>query len=201
MLILTVLKNCEHNMAEFGTDEAPMLSETIPKQLNEHDDSKFKTHVTRTRSVSISIPMIPIDPYETDTNFKRHTGPLRSKRKTQYNPISGPLYVPDKSGNHFKQNMIAPICNGVESKTEKFPLSGTNECDFQNNYANKNEHLVRSGQLGMCNDPYCTICPAYFKATQQRDSKNSGLFNPKVSFFLFQFRSLYIYIASFAIRV
>ncbi|XP_058779441.1 probable cyclic nucleotide-gated ion channel 20, chloroplastic [Vicia villosa] len=166
-------------MAEFGTDEAPMLSETNPKQSSEHDDSKFKTHVTRTRSVSISIPMIPIDPYETDTNLKRHTGPLRSKRKTQYNPISGPLYVTDKSGNLFKQNMIAPICNTVESKTEKFPLSGTNECDFQNNYANKNEHLVRSGQLGMCNDPYCTICPAYFKATQQRDSKNSGLFNPK----------------------
>ncbi|PWA82825.1 hypothetical protein CTI12_AA041140 [Artemisia annua] len=26
----------------------------------------------------------------------------------------------------------------------------------------KNEHLMRSGQLGLCNDPYCTTCPSAY---------------------------------------
>ncbi|PWA44372.1 cyclic nucleotide-binding transporter 1 [Artemisia annua] len=31
----------------------------------------------------------------------------------------------------------------------------------------KNEHLMRSGQLGLCNDPYCTTCPSAYKYTGQ----------------------------------
>jgi hypothetical protein len=181
LLTLKVFQNCEHNMAEFGKDEVPILSDTIPKQSNEPDDSKFQSHVSRTRSVSISIPMFPTDPYERDTNLRGHTGPLRSKRKTPFSPMSGPLYVTHRPGNISWQNMVAPRSNAEESKTEKFPLSNImSGHDLQNNYASKNEHLVRSGPLGMCNDPYCTTCPTYFKATQQMDSKNSGLFNPKV---------------------
>ncbi|CAJ2667231.1 unnamed protein product [Trifolium pratense] len=171
-------------MAEFGKDEVPILSDTIPKQSNEPDDSKFPSLVPRTRSVSISIPMIPMDPYERDTNLRGHTGPLRSKRKTPFSPMSGPLYVTHRPENLFWQNMVAQRSNAVESKTEKFPLCNImSGHDLQNNYAGKNEHLVRSGPLGMCNDPYCTTCPTYFKATQQMDSKNSGLFNPKNAFY------------------
>ncbi|GAU28135.1 hypothetical protein TSUD_295740 [Trifolium subterraneum] len=171
-------------MAEFGKDEVPSLSDTIPKQSNEPDDSRFQSHVPRTRSVSISIPMIPMDPYERDTNLRGHTGPLRSKRKMPFSPMSGPLYVTPRPENLFWQNMVAPRSNAVESKTEKFPLCNImSGHDLQNNYAGKNEHLVRSGPLGMCNDPYCTTCPTYFKATQQMDSKNSGLFNPKNAFY------------------
>jgi len=165
---LIVLQICDHNMAEFDNDEVPILSDTNPKQSNDPDCSKFQNLVPRTRSVSISIPMIPMEPYERDTNFKGHTGPLRSQRKASFNPMSGPLYVTHTPGNLFGQNMVAPKSIAVESKTEKFPLCG------------KNEHLLRSGQLGMCNDPYCTTCPTYFKATQQSDLKSSGLFNPKV---------------------
>lgn len=172
-------------MAEFEKDEVPMLSDTHPKPSNEPVDSKFQTVVPRTRSVSISIPMIPMDPYERDTNLVGHTGPLRSQRKTPFNQMSGRLYVTHRPGNLFLQNKVAPGSKAVESKTENFPsLCGMSENDLQNNYAGKNEHLVRSGPLGMCNDPYCTTCPTYFKATQQRDSKASGIFNPKVSFFL-----------------
>lgn len=171
-------------MAEFEKEEMQMISDTNPKPSNEPDDSKSKNFLPRMRSVSISIPMIPIDPYERDTNLKGHTGPLRSQRKTPFIPMSGPLYVTNRGENLFGQNIMAPRSGTIENKTEKFPLCGMNEDDLQNKYAAKNEHLVRSGQLGMCNDPYCTTCPTYFKATQQRDSKTYGLFNPKkVSFF------------------
>ncbi|XP_004515287.1 probable cyclic nucleotide-gated ion channel 20, chloroplastic isoform X2 [Cicer arietinum] len=166
-------------MAEFEKEEMQMISDTNPKPSNEPDDSKSKNFLPRMRSVSISIPMIPIDPYERDTNLKGHTGPLRSQRKTPFIPMSGPLYVTNRGENLFGQNIMAPRSGTIENKTEKFPLCGMNEDDLQNKYAAKNEHLVRSGQLGMCNDPYCTTCPTYFKATQQRDSKTYGLFNPK----------------------
>ncbi|XP_027359097.1 probable cyclic nucleotide-gated ion channel 20, chloroplastic isoform X2 [Abrus precatorius] len=38
---------------------------------------------------------------------------------------------------------------------------------------------MRSGQLGMCNDPYCTTCPTYVKASQSRNQKASTIFDPK----------------------
>ncbi|XP_061356046.1 probable cyclic nucleotide-gated ion channel 20, chloroplastic, partial [Gastrolobium bilobum] len=167
-------------MAGFEKDEVPMLSDTNPKLSIEPVDSKFQRLVPRTRSASISIPMFSTESYETDTNLVGHTGPLRSKRKTPFNQMSGPLYVTHRPGNLFRQNIVAPGNQAVESKTEKFPsLSGMDENDLQNHYAGKNEHLIRSGPLGMCNDPYCTTCPTYFKATQQRNSKASGIFNPK----------------------
>ena len=72
----------------------------------------------------------------------------------------------------------------MESKTEKFStFNGTDENRWDNDYNRKNEHLMRSGQLGMCNDPYCTTCPTYFKASQPRTRRTSAIFDPKVLFF------------------
>ncbi|KAI3724114.1 hypothetical protein L2E82_35880 [Cichorium intybus] len=45
--------------------------------------------------------------------------------------------------------------------------------DFNNEA--KSEHLLKSGQLGMCNDPYCTTCPTSYKA--KRISRVSEGFN------------------------
>uniref|UniRef100_A0A151UFW7 Cyclic nucleotide-gated ion channel 19 n=2 Tax=Cajanus cajan TaxID=3821 RepID=A0A151UFW7_CAJCA len=173
-------------MADFEKDKALSLSVIHTKLSNEPVDYKFPGHVPRTRSVSISIPAILTEPHEreTITNLVGYTGPLRQK-KTPYNQMSGPLYVTHRSGNLFQQNRVAPEYQTAESTTENISsCCGMGENDLQNNYAGKNEHLVRSGPLGMCNDPYCTTCPTYFKATQQSYSKTSGIFNPKVSFFL-----------------
>ena len=168
-------------MANFEKDDIPMLSDTHPKLSNDPVDSKVQRPVPRTRSVSISIPMISMESHERESNLMGHTGPLRSQRKTPFNQMSGPLYVSPKP---VWKNIAATGNQPAETKTEKFPsFHGKGENDLQNNYAGKNEHLVRSGPLGMCNDPYCTTCPTYFKATQQRNSKASGIFNPKVSFF------------------
>ncbi|XP_015966822.1 probable cyclic nucleotide-gated ion channel 20, chloroplastic isoform X2 [Arachis duranensis] len=163
-------------MASSGKDEEPMLSDTHLKQSNEPVNSKFQNPAPRTRSISISIPMFSMEPRERVSDIRGHTGPLRSQRKIPLDQMSGPLYVSNKSGALFRAGK-----QPAETKTENFPSFsvGMAESDLQNNYNGKNEHLAKSGQLGMCNDPYCTTCPTYFKATQQRNSKASGIFSPK----------------------
>ncbi|XP_027357569.1 probable cyclic nucleotide-gated ion channel 20, chloroplastic isoform X2 [Abrus precatorius] len=155
--------------------EEVLLLDTHFKPFNEPVDSKFQRHVSGTKNASVSIPMTSLEPNERATNIMGHTGPLRSQRKTPSNQMSRPLNVSHRPGNHF----WAPENQTAESRTEVFSCSGMNENDMQKNYDGKNEHLVRSGQLGMCNDPYCTICPTYIKPTQQSNSKASGIFNTK----------------------
>ncbi|XLT95186.1 hypothetical protein HN873_016848, partial [Arachis hypogaea] len=71
--------------------------------------------------------------------------------------------------------------NKVWSNTEKSSSSsGLGENHWNNNYARKNEHLLNSGELGMCDDPYCTTCPANFKDSHRRNSKASTAFDAKL---------------------
>ncbi|XVE57208.1 hypothetical protein DITRI_Ditri04bG0073000 [Diplodiscus trichospermus] len=167
-------------MACYDKDEIPMLSDTHPQSSVNDRDSRFQKFFSRTQSASISIPMNSIESYE-NTNLVGHTGPLRNERKIPFIPMSGPLYIKPETSFHL--NQIAAGRKTVESKAEKFPsFNGMDEKDCSdNNYASKNEHLLRSGQLGMCNDPYCTTCPTYynFKAEQQKNSKASGIFDSK----------------------
>ncbi|KAK2367538.1 putative cyclic nucleotide-gated ion channel 20, chloroplastic [Trifolium repens] len=155
-----------------------MLSERRTQRSDEPQDSTFRRNISRTRSASISIPMASLDPYERQPNLVGHTGPLRTARKTPLGQMSGPLYATPATGNPF-QNSIVVAGNKVgENKTEKF--DGTDEYRWNDNYYDKkNEHLLRSGQLGMCNDPYCTTCPTYFKVSQQRKPIAPNIFDPK----------------------
>ncbi|RZB62114.1 putative cyclic nucleotide-gated ion channel 20, chloroplastic isoform C [Glycine soja] len=167
-------------MAHFEKDEVPMLSETHARLSDEVVDSNFRRLVSRTRSASISIPMASLESYEKETNLVGHTGPLRSVRKTPFVQMSGPLYATNGTGNLSRQNIVVTGTKVVESKTEKFStFDGTNENRWDNDYDRKNEHLMRSGQLGMCNDPCCTTCPSYVKASQPRTRKTSAIFDPK----------------------
>ncbi|WJX67008.1 hypothetical protein P8452_51509 [Trifolium repens] len=70
---------------------------------------------------------------------------------------------------------VVVIGNKVENfKKEKvYPFHVT--CDGEN------EHLGKSGALGMCDDPYCTTCPTYFKAYQQSNPKDSTEYDSTVS--------------------
>uniref|UniRef100_A0A0K8WML8 Cyclic nucleotide-gated channel 20-like n=1 Tax=Acacia koa TaxID=468172 RepID=A0A0K8WML8_ACAKO len=165
-------------MADLEKDEVPMLLETKQPSV-ELVESKLQRLISRTRSASMSIPMSSMEPYERETSLVGHTGPLRSERKTPFVQMSGPLHVTNRHGNLSRQNVNATGNKAVESMTEKIALHGRVGNDWQNNYAHKNEHLLRSGQLGMCDDPYCTTCPTYFKTSQQRNPKASGLFDPK----------------------
>ncbi|CAI8593376.1 unnamed protein product [Vicia faba] len=164
-------------MKRFDRDEVPILSETRGQRSDEPVDSNLRRNISRTRSASISISMAASDPYERQPHLVGHTGPLRSARKTPVSQMSGPLYPTPATGNPF-QNSIVVAGNRVgENKTEKFDDNDENHRN--NKYDRKNEHLVRSGQLGMCNDPYCTTCPTYFKVSQKRKPRASTIFDPK----------------------
>ncbi|KAM5570289.1 hypothetical protein ABKV19_011115 [Rosa sericea] len=167
-------------MADHERDEVPMLSDTHPQSSNEHLPLQIDRFMSRTRSASISIPMNSMDSYERgEVNLVGHTGPLRTHTKTPFLAMSGPLYA-----NRSRPDSVLRLTRGVtgqeaaETTAEKFPsTSATNENEWNDDYTAKNEHLLRSGQLGMCNDPYCTTCPTVYKATQPKYSRSSDKFH------------------------
>ncbi|BBH04228.1 cyclic nucleotide-binding transporter 1 [Prunus dulcis] len=170
-------------MAGYERDEVPMLSDTHPQLSDENVHLQFETFMSRTRSASVSIPMDSMEPsYEREASLVSHTGPLRSRTKTPFLPMSGPLYN-RRPDNIFRLTQAVPGQEeAVKTAGEKFPSTNvTNQNEgTDDNYAGKNEHLLRSGQLGMCNDPYCTTCPTYnLKPAQPQHSKASGIFDPK----------------------
>ncbi|XP_022736402.1 probable cyclic nucleotide-gated ion channel 20, chloroplastic isoform X1 [Durio zibethinus] len=169
-------------MASYDRDEVPMLSDIHPQSSENNQDSQFQKIFSRTWSASISIPMNSTESYE-NTNLVGHTGPLRNERKIPFMQMSGPLYISRKPETSFHLNQSVAGRKMVESKAEKFPsFNGMDEKDWSDkSYGGKNEHLLRSGQLGICNDPYCTTCPTYynFKAEQQKNSKASSIFDTK----------------------
>ncbi|MED6157516.1 putative cyclic nucleotide-gated ion channel 20, chloroplastic [Stylosanthes scabra] len=163
-------------MASFEKDEEPTLLGTHVPRSDEPVDSNFRRFVTRTRSASMSIPMASMESSDREATFVGHTGPLLSVRKTPFPHMSGPLYPTQGTGYPSQCSSVATGNKVGESRTEKF--HNTVESHWNNNNDRKNEHLLRSGQLGMCNDPYCTTCPTYFKAAQQGNSRTSYRIDP-----------------------
>ncbi|KAJ7970208.1 Cyclic nucleotide gated channel protein [Quillaja saponaria] len=168
-------------MAGFQRDEVPILSDTDMQRSDGHVESRYQTFFSRTRSALISIPLNTMESSDRETNLVGHTGPLRSVRKNSFIQMSGPLLVSPKPGNLSWTNPGVTLIKVPEAKAEKInPVKDENDW-LDDNYPGENEHLLRSGQLGMCNDPCCTTCPTYFnaKATQRKNSKASGIFDPK----------------------
>ncbi|KAI3796845.1 hypothetical protein L1987_39531 [Smallanthus sonchifolius] len=86
----------------------------------------------RNRSVSVTIPVSSIELNSGSTNLGCLTGPLRTKKTTLEEPVE------QENIRNYKRQGV----------------------DYHNGATN--EHLLRSGQLGMCNDPYCTTCPTSY---------------------------------------
>ncbi|XP_031742801.1 probable cyclic nucleotide-gated ion channel 20, chloroplastic isoform X2 [Cucumis sativus] len=167
-------------MAAFEKDDIPMLSNTDPPMFDEQVDSYFPSYASLGRSSSLSIPENSSGMYGSEANLVGHTGPLRIERSSFM--VSGSK----KTGS--KPKKLSQSKPGVtESKTaeplaEKFPsFKIVDESDWSiHNYAGRNEHLIKSGQLGLCNDPFCITCPTYnSKASQQKSSRMSGIFDAK----------------------
>eukprot|EP00258_Populus_trichocarpa_P026231 XP_024442250.1 putative cyclic nucleotide-gated ion channel 19 isoform X3 [Populus trichocarpa] len=169
-------------MANHDKDDIPMLSYTHPKSVDENVDSRFRPFLSRTQSASTSIPLDSMESYGSETNLVGFTGPLRSARKAPLVQMSGPLYINRNTENLFLANHGVTARKKVEPKPEKYPsLNGMDKNDWDDKYTATNAHLMRSGQLGMCNDPYCTTCPSYYhsRASQQRHAKTSSIFDSK----------------------
>ncbi|XP_061355810.1 probable cyclic nucleotide-gated ion channel 20, chloroplastic [Gastrolobium bilobum] len=167
-------------MANFEGIELPVLSETDEESYDAPLDSKFRSFASKTKSASFSIPMSSLESYGRETSLVGHTGPLLRERKTPFMQMSGPLYDNRGTGNILQQRIAVTGEKEEESKTENFStFRSIGSSYWNNNYNDKNEHLMRSGRLGMCNDPYCTICPTYFNPSKPRNPKVSTTFDPK----------------------
>ncbi|KAL3724909.1 hypothetical protein ACJRO7_029993 [Eucalyptus globulus] len=166
-------------MAHNERDEVPMLSETQQQLSDDYNSSQPRSRISRTRSVSISIPTSSMESYESITSRAGYTGPLRSERRTPFSLMSGPLRNRGPEST-FGHNPGAPGTGstGVESQhmKEKFPsFSIKDRIDSaDDDYGAKNEHLLRSGRLGMCNDRYCTTCPSHYNRRAQQTSSESS---------------------------
>ncbi|XP_019055584.1 PREDICTED: probable cyclic nucleotide-gated ion channel 20, chloroplastic [Nelumbo nucifera] len=164
-------------------DEVPMLSNTHSQSLDECQDVEFPRFSSRNRSVSMSIAMKPMELDESESKFVGYTGPLRTERSTPFVQMSGPLYITRKP-----ENLNKPMHGLIDRKKsvlmeEHYPSqNGMDQKEWiVESYADKNEHLLRSGPLGVCNDPYCTTCPTYYNSSEfrQKNSRASGLFDSK----------------------
>ncbi|KAJ9678118.1 hypothetical protein PVL29_022879 [Vitis rotundifolia] len=191
-------------MSDLEKDETPMLSEADSQYLDEPRVSHSHRLTSRNRSASISIPMNSMESYQTESSLVSHTGPLRNEKKTPFIPMSGPL---SKSEGFFPPTPGVWGHRKAEPRAENFPSFNGMEWNNRphNNYAGKNEHLLRSGQLGVCNDPYCTICPTHFiDSRQQRNSKENKciIFDLPLTKTIVVFRSLtdFIYLLNMLLQ-
>ncbi|KAL8135044.1 hypothetical protein AgCh_009894 [Apium graveolens] len=160
-------------------DEVPMLSSRY-MQMDEIEKPQFRRSTTRMRSASISIPMPSLDSSDKVNTFIGHTGPLRSERKVPYIQMSGPLYANRGNEKLFEPAKGAVGSNAMDATFDDYPsIKGVDQNDWSDrNHERTNEHLLRSGPLGMCSDPYCTTCPTYFKG-QRKNVKASSVFEQK----------------------
>nr|XP_009761447.1 PREDICTED: probable cyclic nucleotide-gated ion channel 20, chloroplastic isoform X2 [Nicotiana sylvestris] len=164
-------------METFEKDDMPMLSPSFP-QSDENDGFQNRRFTYRTRSASLSMPTSSMDSFGNDSSFVGYTGPLRSEGRTSLVHMSGPLYISRKPENSFRPTPAAVVHKPSLPATEKYPSIGSAERNGwpNNDYTGKNEHLLKSGQLGMCSDPYCTTCPTYYHLkAREKNSKSSDI--------------------------
>ena len=172
-------------MSASEKDEVPMLYDTPGWSVAEDVDSQF-TRWPRARSASLSIEMPSMEGHERETNLVGHTGPLMSQR-TPFVAMSGPLSSTRRRPDSIpRPGLVTSGPKEAVLKMEKFPsMSERAQNEWPSDKLGlKNEHLLRSGQLGMCNDPYCTTCPSYYhyRAPPPKHSKASSLFDSHVCF-------------------
>ncbi|XP_058108457.1 probable cyclic nucleotide-gated ion channel 20, chloroplastic isoform X3 [Magnolia sinica] len=157
-------------MAGDSDDKVPMLLDSH-SQLS---DDSMEVQLTRfnarrtTRSVSC-VPMSATNsmgPYGSENSPLSHTSRLNGKKQALFIPMSGPLYSNTKPEN-FSQPMNGTL--GGRTAAVKEYVIETGQMDYpDDSYGGKNEHLLKSGQLGRCNDPFCTTCPTYYDFEAER---------------------------------
>nr|GLL22233.1 probable cyclic nucleotide-gated ion channel 20, chloroplastic isoform X3 [Ipomoea trifida] len=169
-------------MAASEKDVVPILSAT-DSQTDESDGNRYhRRFSSRARSASLPIPANSMESYYTENALLGFTGPLRNERRTPLVQMSGPLYGGHKPESNLRPSQVTLGHKSTGLTMEKYPsVAGRESNGWANDdYFGKNEHLLRSGQLGMCNDPYCTTCPAIdILNAQKKKSKPSEIYDHK----------------------
>ncbi|XP_057247070.1 probable cyclic nucleotide-gated ion channel 20, chloroplastic isoform X2 [Beta vulgaris subsp. vulgaris] len=167
-------------MNTYERDETPMLSVNPDPLSDENENPTYNKSPLWMRSVSVSARMSPAESWE-ESNFAGH-GPLRSDI-TSFVQMSGPLYVKSKPDYSYDAKSQAPGLQDKLQLTEKYSKNdGMTMNGWEHTgYNEKNTHLLRSGQLGMCNDPYCTTCPSdyNYRSQQGKFRRTSDIFDAK----------------------
>lgn len=156
-------------MARDKIDEVPMLLES---QSQRSQDSSLPEVELQSfpmgRSMSISLPMREgLRSHENERRDVPFSGPLRNdERRRALIPMSGPLQS-NRRVNIARVSVSGPlrIDREVEERVVNSHVSvsgGGGDHGVNNNYGGKHEHLLKSGLLGRCNDPFCTTCPSYY---------------------------------------
>ncbi|KAL0719279.1 hypothetical protein Bca4012_068603 [Brassica carinata] len=96
------------------------------------------------RSVSLSNSTYSIDGCDNSKVILGYTVPTRTQRRPP-----GPFY-----STRRPESLFPP--------TESPDSSSTVDVPSEDESILKNANLLKSGQLGMCNEPYCTTCPSYY---------------------------------------
>ncbi|KAI3724167.1 hypothetical protein L2E82_35935 [Cichorium intybus] len=112
-----------------GKDDVPVLNATDWPSIR-HENNLNQIFSNMTRNVSISIPESSIELNSSATSHIGFTGPSLSRRKTS-----------------------------DAQRQEREPVEKEHKIDHNPQLGDFNKHLLRSGQLAMCNAPYCTACP------------------------------------------
>ncbi|KFK34623.1 hypothetical protein AALP_AA5G169900 [Arabis alpina] len=112
---------------------------------------------SRTRSVPLSNPSDEIN----DSNVVLgYAGSLRSQRRPPLVPMAA---GPSSSTRRPEPLFFPPAAPLTRRSSDSFAtLEENNSSDNNEEFVLKHANLLRSGKLGMCNDPYCTTCPSYY---------------------------------------
>lgn len=129
-------------------DDFPILL-PIPEATSSRAHNRAFTSTNR--SVSLSNPTFSIDGFDNSSVNLGYTGPLRTqRRRPPLVQMSGPLY-----STRRPESLFPPPNQPPDS-------SSTVDVPPEDDFVLKNANLLKSGLLGMCNDPYCTTCPSYY---------------------------------------
>lgn len=167
-------------------DKTPMLSGIDFKSDNIYDLSSRRLS-TRMRSASMSISASYLESAKQENSSMGFTGPSANGIRTSRIQMSGPLFIRHNHEVFFQPPEVAQEEKTIESKLERYTSSnGRDNDDWPlETFRTKNEHLLKSGQLGMCNDPYCTTCPTYYHVKGHlKTSRTSEVIDAKVLYML-----------------
>ncbi|CAH8284489.1 unnamed protein product [Eruca vesicaria subsp. sativa] len=146
-----------------------MEKDNVPMLPVSDSSSRTRPFTSRSRSVTLANTSSTIDGFDSSTVVLGYTGPLRTQTRPSLVQMSGPL-----------SSTRSPEPPPTSSQPERYPsFAALEHKNSEEEFVLKHAHLLRSGQLGMCNDPYCTTCPSYYnrKAAQIPTSRVSAIFD------------------------
>jgi cyclic nucleotide gated channel, plant len=133
-------------------DNIPMLSKNV----------ELKRFTMRSASMSI-----PSDETFSNPSFISHTGPLQMQKPPQFVPMSGPLRSFKRKDNLPPSYPHGNQSNDIPSTSVTVMAEELGRSDRYHDHVKQNDHLLKSGPLGLCNDPDCTECPAAYKKSKR----------------------------------